>query len=210
MDLIVYVAAGLLTLGWSVSVYTLWTEKVQIRSSETVPVFFLVFPSLLYLGFVIIGASAYQEFRLDISGLLLQSAVLLASVIVLFIMKFSLKKSRILRKRLQILLAMNVSLSVLNLILHVLIKQYPPYLLLLGSFINSLRQMDLFSMSWLYLAEQTDTRQVAVLLNRLFIAAVSYLPIFLLRFFLIWQNTRRLKSEVRQLEERVKQLENRP
>jgi hypothetical protein len=88
-----------------------------------------------------------------------------------------------------------------------LVRAFPPLLIRVSYFFREWADLDFFSFLWLGLSPETGQADLVGMLNKLFIALLSYLPITVLRVVYTGRQRRRLRSEIKELRQRIAHIE---
>jgi hypothetical protein len=183
----------------------MWSEKAGLPDDSGMRFFYIIAPSSFLLIIILSGWEHAVSIRLDIIGLLFLSGTTVLSALTLTILLYLLRvhpKTSYLSA-----LAIYTILSILTAGGVHLIKLYPPLLIRLTGFLQTLSKLDFFSFAWVGLDSGTQQQDVVGMLNKIIIAFFTYLPVTLVRFIYISRKQRELKRQLDGLKKKVDNLE---
>jgi hypothetical protein len=88
-----------------------------------------------------------------------------------------------------------------------LVRAFPPLLIRVSYFFREWADLDFFSFLWLGLSPETGQADLVGMMNKVFIALLSYIPITVLRVVYTGRQRRRLRSEIEELRKRIAHIE---
>ncbi|MFP4362690.1 MAG: hypothetical protein ACLFR1_02345 [Spirochaetia bacterium] len=205
MDIFFYLITAVLTIGWSVWIYILWEELLPEREDSGARFILIIAPSAFFLLAAVAGWQGADFLRLDLIALILLDAV---TVFVFIIMFIAVKLVRKYRAKLYLgtIVFYIFIAGALSLGAHV-IRNNPALLIRFSYLVHQLEAADFLSFSWVALNPQTNEVDFIGILNKLLIAAFSYVPIALIRFAVSHYQQRQTKKQVECLEKRICSLE---
>ncbi len=207
METAIYIVSVAITIIWSVWIYTMWSEKAGLPDDSGLRFFYIIAPSSFFLIIILAGWEHAVSIRLDVIGLLLLSGTTVLSTLSLAVALFVLRLH--FRKSYLFALSLYTILSILTAGGVHLIKLYPPLLIRLTGFLNTLSRLNFFSFAWVGLDSGTQQQDVVGMLNKIIIAFFTYLPVTLVRFIYISRKQRELKRQLDGLKKKVDTLERR-
>jgi hypothetical protein len=195
MDEIIYIIGAVISVAWSLWLYTIW-EKTGFSESSPFRFALLFFPATTFLLISISGWSSVFFLRIDMLGLLLFFLLIIGSWLFQFI---TLPLTPALYKKLyRISLIINLAGSIMIALFVYVVKLYPMAGISLFSFFKSFENIKSLELFWHLLNPETNTQDTFSAMNKLLIALCSYLPLTLVR---IWYTNRKFKVLKREIDE---------
>lgn len=203
METTIYIITAVLTVVWSVWTYLWWEEKAGLSEETPLRFLLIVAPSSYFLLVVISGWYSVPSFRLDLAVLVLLDAT---TVICSGLLAVLSTIGRVNLRRLYIDVLIIYNLICLFLIAAVYIVRNNPALIAKLSMIASqMTRIDFFSFAWI--GGQTGPPDLLGILNKLFIALLSYIPVSVIRFAGQVRRRRRMERDIESLKSRIDVLE---
>ncbi len=205
METAIYLTTGVLTVVWSVLLYRWWEDRAHLRDESGLRLLLLVSPSSYFLLVAVSGWSTVANFRLDLVALeILDGLMVLCAAVMVLLGGF-----RSMDKRgayIGVVIAYNVIAALLA-GAALFVRSFPPLIVQVASIVGQWNRLDFFSFSWFSAPEANKQLDLVRLLNRIFIALLSYVPIGILRGVSNARQRRRLRHDVDLLHDRIERLE---
>ncbi len=212
METYIYIVTALLTIVWSVWIYTLWGVKVKLREDSGYRFLLMILPSSFFLVIVFAGFKPSLFIRLDLIGLVFYDlSTIVSGVLILFgvyLFRGNTRKWYVFGVVFQILFSLGVVIVLLAL------RFFPPLLIKFSQIASEVKSVNLFAMLWGFLNPERHERDLYDFINKILIALFSYIPISIARFFYnrrklnqILNEFDRVKRELGRLSEIEKRLE---
>ena len=206
MDTAVYIVTVIVSVSWSVWLYVLWTDAGGLREESGFRLLWVITPSSYLLLLALSGWQQAAFIRLDLIGL---SALCGLTVLLSVALAVGLGGAPHGRRHWYItVLALYNVVGVLVVGAAYLVRAFPPLLIRVSYFFREWADLDFFSFLWLGLSPETGQADLVGMLNKLFIALLSYLPITVLRVVYTGRQRRRLRSEIEELRKRLAHIED--
>lgn len=204
-DSILYIVTLVMTVWWAVSMYNLWESAAKLREDSIFRFLLIIGPATWFVVIAAAGWEVAEYIRLDVIGLVAFNALIVIIGGLLFILRrvFSQHTQRI---YVISVIVFNVLALLIALFAH-LIKFFPPLLIGLTSYVTKLQNVDVLSLSWLAINPENHDESLIGVLNKIFIALFTYLPITVFRFVYNAHQRKKMNNEIQELRERVEELE---
>ena len=205
METIVYIVTVLITILWSVWNYRLWTTKAQLREESIFRFLLVMGPSAYFLICLLAGWRGGAGLRLDLLGIVILDALMILCGLLLGVGRLV----PVVFKTWYISIFVLYNVSTVAVIIGVYVLRINPVLAIrLSGLLRTMSEIRFFSFEWIGFDVEQRERDVTVLLNRVIIAMLSYIPVAVLRYFSGARRRIRLQSRLEALEKRVRNLEN--
>ena len=210
MDTGIYIGTALLTVAWTVWFYIAWGDKADLSDESGLRFPLLIAPSLYFLLIALSGWAQALFIRLDLIGLVVYDALILFCWLAMLILHG--RRGANYTKGYVILLSLfNILAIILTGAVH-LIKLFPPLIIRLSNLFAQGVHLEFFKFAWIGLDPETHANDLAGMVNKIFIALLSYIPITLLRTLYISRKINRQQhqtaAEIRILRDKIEQLES--
>jgi hypothetical protein len=200
----IYILTAVVTVIWSVWLYLWWEERAGLSEETPVRFALIIAPSSYFLLIAVSGWYTLPDFRLDLVSLLLLDAVTLVCAAVLGIL---VAIAGINARRLYVRTVFTYNLIAILLVSAVYIVRHSPGLIVrLAAIAGQWSRIDFFSFSWLGSAHSRQPDLLGIL-NKIFIALLSYIPVSVIRYASQIRHRKRLERELAMLKMRVGELE---
>lgn len=198
-----YIVTAVLTVVWSVWTYLWWEEKAGLSEETAFRFLLIVAPSSYFLLVVISGWYTVPTLRLDLATLVLLDATTVLCSGFLAVLG---NVGRINHRRLYIDVLVAYNLVSIILVGAVYLVRYSPVLTArLSAIASQMTRIDFFSFAWV--GAQTGQPDLLGILNKLFIALLSYIPVSVIRFTGQVRRRRRMERDIESLKSKVDALE---
>jgi len=206
LENIIYIGTALITVLWSVWIYSLFGERVGLPEDSGFRYVFIILPSSLFLLIVFSNWQSSAFIRLDLIGLvLMDAATVTAAVILLAVLNI---KSIDRRKGYGFVLFLYFLVSVLIVAVVFAVKAFPPLLIKVYQVIEESKKFNLGHYAWEWLNPENHENSVASLMNKLLLALFTYIPLSLMRFIYNRRQMKKLIKRIENLEHTLKNLRN--
>lgn len=205
MDEILFIISTLITIIWSVWLYTAWENRAGLPESSSVRLFILIGPSVYVFLLAVSSWVKSVSIRLDILGLMGLTIVSLLCAAVLFVLMKTMATER--KAYVAAVSAYNGA-AVLIIAAIYLVRFYPPLLIRLAAFLRQVEQFEITSMGWMALNPENHEQDLVSLINKIVIAFCSYIPISVLRMLYMSRQRKRMQRDLEALEKRIGELES--
>jgi len=205
METAVYIATVLITILWSVWNYRLWTTKAQLREESIFRFLLVMGPSAFFLICLLAGWRGGAGLRLDLLGIVILDIIMMLCALLLVIGHLA----PIVFRNWYISIFVIYNVSTVAAIACIFILRVNPVLAIrLSGLLRTMSDIRFFSFEWIGFDAEQRERDVTVLLNRIIIAMLSYIPVAVLRYISGARQRVRLQNRIEALEKRVRNLEN--
>lgn len=206
MEGAILTVTAIVTVGWSVWNYVLWSERARLSEDSIVRFFIILAPGAYLLLIVLAGLRAPEVIRVDLIALALLSAVTVLCAVVL-ILVLAVRRRAIRTPYLWVFTLYNIAGAAIVVALH-LVRNDPTLLIQVSAFIRSVESLDFFSFTWVSLDTERQQQDLIWLLNKVMIALLSYLPVSVIRFVSTSRQAMKLRREIDLLKRRMAELES--
>ena len=207
METALYLGTAVIAILWSVWIYLSWEGRARLREDSGFRIVLIIAPSSYFLLIALSGWSSIADFRLDLAALVVLDAVTLLCALALGILS-GLARADARRGYLALLVVYNAA-AILTVGAAFIIRSHSTLIMKLAAIVGQWGRLDFFSFSWLGEDEATRRPDLTGLLNKIFIALLSYIPIAVVRAVGSARQRRRVLRELKALRERVDSLEQR-
>lgn len=205
METAIYITSVLITILWSVWNYRLWTTKAQLREESIFRFVLIMGPSAYLLVCLLAGWRGGAGLRLDLLGIIVLDIVMLFCSLLLGIGQIT----PMVYKTWYITIFVVYNVITIAVIIGVYVLRVNPVLAIrLSGLLRTLSNIRFFSFEWIGFDAEKRERDVTVLLNRVIIAMLSYIPVAVLRYLSGARQRIRLQNRIDSLEKRLRNLEN--
>ncbi|MBN2443621.1 MAG: hypothetical protein JXJ04_19835 [Spirochaetales bacterium] len=201
MDEVIYFIGAIISVGWSLWLFTMW-EKAGYGESSPVRFLLLFFPATCFLLISMSGWSSVFFLRLDILGLVLYFLFIILTWLCQFL---TLPLHPDLYKKIYIvslIIYLAGSSGIVG--LAYILKSYPMAGISLFAFFKSFENIKGLKIIWFILNPETNKQDTFSHMNKLIIAFFSYLPLTLVRMWYTNRKFRQLKREIDILKKEMK------
>ena len=205
METIVYLITVLITILWSVWNYRLWTTKAQLREESIFRFLLVMGPSAYFLICLLAGWQGGAGLRLDLLGIVAIDGVMILCSFLLVLGRLT----PVVYKSWYITIFALYNVCTIAVIAGVYVLRVNPVLAIrFTGLLRTMSEIRFFSFEWIGFDAEQRERDVTVLLNRIIIAMLSYIPVAILRYLSGARRHIRLQNRLEALEKRMRNLEN--
>lgn len=220
LRMLVSVVSVALTVAWSVWLYQAWVGLGRRDAAAGRRTLLIASPSTAAVLVLFSGWRGAETIRLDMIGIIGLDAITLVAAAVLLVTQLVNSRTtsrpgrapprasttRVPRAYTAVLAGYHTAAAMAVVGVY-LVQLFPPVLLVIGAWLEGLRRIDVGAALWNGLDPARRQDDVALVLNRLVLAALSYLPFAIVRFAYQARQVARMRRSVSKLEARVQALE---
>ncbi len=207
MESLLYaITAGVIIL-WSVWSYSFWSENAGLPEDSSFRNVLIILPSSLFLLIALSGWRTEESFRFDLFAIIFLDVVTILCAIALLGVRIFARHNP--RAPFLAIISIWFFVAVVTVVSAHVLKASPPLIMRINDLLAQLERINLFSFSWLGVDPETREQDFVRLLNRAFIAILSYIPVSLVRYITVRRQTGKLSRELRNLRSRLENLERR-
>lgn len=207
MESLLYaVTAGVIIL-WSVWSYSFWSENAGLSEDTSFRNVLIIIPSSLFLLIALSGWRTVESFRFDLFAIIFLDVVtVLCSIALLGVRLFARHNPR---APFLAIISIWFFMAVVTVVSAHLLKTSPVLITHINELLTQFERINFLSFSWLGVDPETREQDFVRLLNRVFIAILSYIPVSLVRYITVKRQTGKLSRELRNVRSRLENLEKR-
>ncbi len=205
METIVILGTAAVTVLWSVRSYFFVSERLALREESPLRLVSIIAPSAYFLVLLFAGWQRVAPVRLDLIGLVVLDAITLLGFVVSFITG-AVKRPKV--PGIVLLVSYNV-VSIAIVVTVTVARNDAVLLIRLTALLRRFNEIGPLSFAWVGLDSNKEQQDLVSLLNRVLVAAFSYVPIATLRFFTGIRHRRRLDRQIERIVGRLSMIERR-
>jgi hypothetical protein len=207
VETVIYVGTAVITVIWSVWIYLWWDDRAGLSEEIGLRLVLIVAPSSYFLLIAVSGWYNVPGLRLDLASLVLLDAATVVSGVFLAVL---LALPGVDHKATYVIVLVLYNIVAVALVVAVYVVRHSPVLIIkLSSAAGQWSHIDFFSFSWIGGTAASKQPDVLSLLNKIFIALLSYIPVSAIRYASSVHQRRKMEREIVRLGAKIEALERR-